>query len=179
MASEALPSGAPSERVHGRRLFVIWTALTVAGVLLIVFVAGPHMPPGNFSKEARDQRHINILLAALAVPVLFGVWTCLVYIFSTFRQGEGELQDGPPVRGHLEHRGVLPLAAVLDEVRDPVRVRRVAVGGHRLERETSAARRGRGLHGARSGREEVHDVERDEHDRERRGASNGEGLRTY
>ncbi|HKN93533.1 MAG TPA: cytochrome c oxidase subunit II [Thermoleophilaceae bacterium] len=115
MASEALPSGGPPERVHGRRLFVIWAALTVVGVLLIVFVAGPHMPPGNFSQEARDQRHINILLAALAVPVLFGVWTCLAYIFTTFRQGEGELQDGPPVRGHprLQVVWVVATAAIV------------------------------------------------------------------
>jgi len=78
VTSEAAPSGTPAEQVHVRRLFVIWALLTVVGVLLIVFVAGPHMPPGNFSVQARDQRHINILLAALAVPVLFGVWACQI-----------------------------------------------------------------------------------------------------
>jgi len=99
VTSEAAPAGAPAERVHLRRLVLIWALLTVVGVLLIVFVAGPHMPPGNFSVQARDQRHINILLAALAVPVLFAVWTCLVYIFSSFRQRGEELVDGPPDKG--------------------------------------------------------------------------------
>jgi cytochrome c oxidase subunit 2 len=113
VASEAVPSGAPAERTHARRLFVIWAALTVVGVLLIVFVAGPHMPPGTFSQEARDQRNINILLAALAVPVLFGVWTCLIYIVSAFRQGQGELEDGPPVRGHSRLQVVWVLATAV------------------------------------------------------------------
>jgi cytochrome c oxidase subunit II len=108
------PAGAPAERPHGRRLLVIWVLLTIVAVPLIVFVAGPHMPPGNFSVEARDQRHINILLASLAVPVLLGVWTCLVYIVSTFRQGEDE-QDGPPVRGHsgLQIAWVLATAVIV------------------------------------------------------------------
>jgi cytochrome c oxidase subunit II len=99
VTSEAAPAGAPAEQVHVRRLVAIWAVLTVVGVLLIVFVAGPHMPPGNFSVQARDQRHINILLAALAVPVLFGVWTCLIYIFASFRQRGDELVEGPPDRG--------------------------------------------------------------------------------
>jgi cytochrome c oxidase subunit II len=99
VTSEAAPAGTPAEQVHVRRFVLIWAVLTVVGVLLIVFVAGPHMPPGNFSVQARDQRHINILLAALAVPVLLGVWTCLVYIVSSFRQRGEELQEGPPDRG--------------------------------------------------------------------------------
>jgi cytochrome c oxidase subunit II len=99
VSSEAAPAGTPAEGVHARRLLLIWALLTAVGVVLIVFVAGPHMPPGNFSVEARDQRHINILLAALAVPVLLGVWTCLVYIVSSFRQRGDELEDGPPDRG--------------------------------------------------------------------------------
>jgi cytochrome c oxidase subunit 2 len=99
VTSEASSAGAPAEQVHVRRLLLIWGALSVVGILLIVFVAGPHMPPGNFSVQARDQRHINILLAALAVPVLFGVWACLVYIVSSFRQRGEVLEDGPPDRG--------------------------------------------------------------------------------
>lgn len=100
MTSDVAPTGAPAERPHGRRLIVTWAVLTVIAVPLIVLLAGPHMPPGNFSVEARDQRHINILLAALATPVLLGVWTCLVYIVRNFRQREGEPDDGPPDRGH-------------------------------------------------------------------------------
>jgi cytochrome c oxidase subunit 2 len=99
VTSEAAPAGVPSERSHTRRLLVIWALLTTVAVLLIVLVAGPHMPPGNASVEARDQRHINILLAALAMPVLLGVWGCLIYVVASFRQRGPELEDGPPLRG--------------------------------------------------------------------------------
>jgi cytochrome c oxidase subunit 2 len=101
VTSDAAPIGAsPPEGSHGRRLLIIWALLTVIAVPLVVFAIGPHMPPGNFSVEARDQRHINILLAALATPVLLGIWACLVYIAANFRQRGTELEDGPPDRGH-------------------------------------------------------------------------------
>lgn len=100
MASEALPGGTQAPESHGTRLAAIWAGLSIVGVLLVVLVAGPHMPPGNFSVEARDQRHINILLAALATPVLLGVWVCLVYAVTTFRQRGEAIEDGPPLRGH-------------------------------------------------------------------------------
>jgi cytochrome c oxidase subunit II len=100
VASEALPSGRPGEPSHATRLVAIWAVLTVIAVPLVVLLAGPHMPPGNFSVEARDQRHINILLAAVATPVLLGVWVCLVYAVASFRQRGDALEDGPPMRGH-------------------------------------------------------------------------------
>ena len=100
MTSDVAPSGAPPDRSHVFRLLLIWAVLTIIAVPLIVLVAGPHMPPGNFSAEARDQRHINILLAALAIPVLLGVWVCLVYMVASFRQRDTGLEDGPPLRGH-------------------------------------------------------------------------------
>jgi cytochrome c oxidase subunit II len=100
VTSDVAPPGAPSERSHARRLLLIWGLLSIVAVPLMVLVAGPHMPPGNFSVEARDQRHINILLAALATPVLLGVWVCLVYIVASFRQPSTELEDGPPLRGN-------------------------------------------------------------------------------
>jgi cytochrome c oxidase subunit 2 len=73
------------------------------------------MPPGNFSVEARDQRHINILLAALAVPVLLGVWSCLLYIVTSFRQRGDELEEGPPERGRsgLQIAWVLATAVIV------------------------------------------------------------------
>lgn len=99
MTSEASTAGVPSERPHARRMIVIWVVATVIAVPLVVLLLGPHMPPGNFSVEARDQRHINILLAALATPVLLGIWVALVYVLTSFRQRGPEIVDGPPIRG--------------------------------------------------------------------------------
>ena len=68
---------APAPVPATRRILAIWAVLTVIAVPLVVLLLGPHMPPGNLSVEARDQRHINTVLAALATPVLLGVWVFL------------------------------------------------------------------------------------------------------
>jgi cytochrome c oxidase subunit II len=98
---------------HGRRLLITWAVLTVVAVALVVLVLGPHMPPGNMSVEARDQRHINVLLAALATPVLLGVWTALVYAVRTFRASPGDEGDGPPLRGHARLQVVWVVATAV------------------------------------------------------------------
>jgi cytochrome c oxidase subunit II len=98
---------------HGRRLLGTWAALTAIGVALVVLVLGPHMPPGNLSVQARDQRHVNVLLAALATPVLLGVWTALVYAVRTFRAREGDDGDGPPLRGDARLQVVWVIATAV------------------------------------------------------------------
>lgn len=85
---------------HGRRLFAIWLVACAVAIPLVVFLLGPHLPPGNMSAEARDQRHINTLLAALAMPVLLGIWIFLLYAVRSFRQQDEALADGPPLMGH-------------------------------------------------------------------------------
>ena len=40
---------------HGVRIFVIWAVLTAISVPLIIWVLGPHLPPGKMSAEASDQ----------------------------------------------------------------------------------------------------------------------------
>jgi cytochrome c oxidase subunit II len=94
-SAAAVPSGPP----HVRRLIVIWVVLSAIAVPLVIFVLGPHMPPWSFSDEARDQRNINILLAALATPVLLGIWVALVYSILAFRQRGAAIADGPPILG--------------------------------------------------------------------------------
>jgi cytochrome c oxidase subunit 2 len=98
---------------HGRRLLIVWAVLTVVAVALVVLVLGPHMPPGNMSVEARDQRHINVLLAALAMPVLLGVWTALVYAVRTFRASGSDEGDGPPLRGNARLQVVWVIATAI------------------------------------------------------------------
>ena len=99
MATGDLAQGAPQGAPSGRRLLVIWIVLSTIAVLLVVLLLGPHLPPGNLSSEARDQRHINTLLAALATPVVLGIWTYLVYAIATFRARGDALEDGPPLMG--------------------------------------------------------------------------------
>jgi cytochrome c oxidase subunit 2 len=86
--------------MHSRRIFVIWAVASVIAVPLVVLLLGPHMPPGNLSVEARDQRHINTVLAAIAAPVLLGVWVYFIYALASFRQRGEVIEDGPPLMGH-------------------------------------------------------------------------------
>jgi len=99
VTSSASAAAAPSGQPHVRRLIAIWLLLSVIAVPLVIFVLGPHMPPFTFSNEARDQRNVNILLAALGTPVLIGIWVALVYSIASFRQRGPALADGPPIRG--------------------------------------------------------------------------------
>ncbi|HXD59362.1 MAG TPA: cytochrome c oxidase subunit II [Thermoleophilaceae bacterium] len=99
MASEAIPGGPAAEPQHGRRLVIAWAVLSAAAVPLVVLVIGPHIPPGSLSAESHDQHEINILLAALATPVLLGIWTSLIYVVTAFRLRGDAIVDGPPLRG--------------------------------------------------------------------------------
>jgi cytochrome c oxidase subunit 2 len=83
-----------------RRLLVVWLVLSVIAVLAIVFLLGPHMPPGNVSAEASDQTTTNIVVAAIMAPIALGVWIVFAYALRTFRQRGEAIEDGPPVTGH-------------------------------------------------------------------------------
>jgi cytochrome c oxidase subunit II len=100
MAADGLAPVPPPAAPHGRRLIVLWVVATVIVVPLAVLLLGPHMPPGTFSAEARDQRDINTVLMALALPVLLGVSIFFIYAAATFRQRGDAIVDGPPAFGH-------------------------------------------------------------------------------
>lgn len=100
MTIQGVAAPEPAEPIHARRLVAIWAVLTLIAVPLVVLLLGPHLPPGNLSVEARDQRHLNTLLAALATPVLLGVWVYFVYSIASFRVRDADRRDGPPLRGH-------------------------------------------------------------------------------
>ncbi|HEY8769123.1 MAG TPA: cytochrome c oxidase subunit II [Thermoleophilaceae bacterium] len=90
---------APAPVPATRRILAIWAVLTVIAVPLVVLVLGPHLPPGNLSEEASGQRHVNTVLAALATPVMLGIWVFLAVAIITFRERGTALADGPPLRG--------------------------------------------------------------------------------
>src|SRR5664279_2936901 len=83
-----------------RRVSVIWAVLSVLGVLGIVFLLGPHMPPGRGSVEASQQTTTNILIAAILLPIALALWAFFAFALSTFRQHGDQLVDGPPILGN-------------------------------------------------------------------------------
>jgi cytochrome c oxidase subunit 2 len=88
----------PGGRRHLIRIGVISIVATLLVESALLFWLGPNMPPFRASAQASEQADTNILLAALAIPVMILVWVFIGYSIAVFRRrGEG---DGPPIRGH-------------------------------------------------------------------------------
>jgi cytochrome c oxidase subunit 2 len=103
MAATPTDAGAPAggaEPNHGRRILVVWLIASVICVPLVVLLLGPHLPPGAMSSSARSQQVDLTVLAAIATPVILGVWIYFGYALTFWRQKDGDDTDGPPIHGH-------------------------------------------------------------------------------
>jgi len=83
---------------HGRRFGVLWGVCSVIGVLLVVFLIGPHMAFGKGASGAEDQATAMTVLAAVATPFVILVLLFLLYAIFNFRQVRGEALEGPAQR---------------------------------------------------------------------------------
>jgi cytochrome c oxidase subunit 2 len=91
------PSTGPN---HGLRIFLIWLPIAVAADLLLYFVYGPHMPPGQMSDSAASQQFDIKVMSVLAAPVMAFVLVAMGYSMIVWRHREGDDSDGPPIFGH-------------------------------------------------------------------------------
>ncbi|HEY2005303.1 MAG TPA: cytochrome c oxidase subunit II, partial [Solirubrobacteraceae bacterium] len=66
-------------------------------VPLVIWVAGPQIPPFGRSLQSEDQHVVNVVLSALAVPVVALIWVYFGYAITVFRQEGSEVVDGPPL----------------------------------------------------------------------------------
>ena len=85
---------------HGRRILAIWLVSTAIAVPLIVFVLGPHLPPGRMSTEAGDQTDANTVMTALMAPIVLLLAIVFTYSLIVFRARDGAIEDGAPIFGH-------------------------------------------------------------------------------
>jgi cytochrome c oxidase subunit 2 len=98
--TSAPATGAGEEPNHGIRIFIIWLVLALAADLLIWFVLGPHLPPGNMATAARGQQFDIKVMSVMAAPVMAFVLVYFCYSFFAWRQREGDEEDGPPIHGN-------------------------------------------------------------------------------
>ena len=91
------PAGEPN---HGLRIFLIWLPVALAADLLIWFVWGPHMPPGDLSSSAASQQFDINVMAVMAAPVMAFVLVYAGYALVVWRHREGDDEDGPPIYGN-------------------------------------------------------------------------------
>ena len=94
--SSRSPAGGPN---HLARMGAIWLVATLVGEGLLFLVLAPNMPPFHGSAQATEQGDANLLLAALAIPVLTLVWVFVGYSVTAFRRTGDE--DGAPIKGNL------------------------------------------------------------------------------
>jgi cytochrome c oxidase subunit 2 len=100
-AAEATPATAtPSEPNHGLRIFAIWLVVSLAADLVIWFVWGPHMPPGDLATAAANQQFDIRVMAVMAGPVMAFVLIYFGYALVVWRHREGDDEDGPALHGH-------------------------------------------------------------------------------
>src|SRR3979409_1218749 len=89
-----------SEPNHLRRFGTIWIVASLIALPLVIFVLGPDLPPGHASEQASGHVTDNIVLLAMATPVLLLVVIYLLYAVIVFRQPTGGVLEGPALRGH-------------------------------------------------------------------------------
>jgi len=105
MASQTPPpeAGAPAtEPRHGLRLLIGWVVASVVGCLLVYFVWGPHLPPGDMSSSAANQQFDLRLLGTIATPVFLGVVLYMGYALIFWRAKDDDETDGPPIHGNAK-----------------------------------------------------------------------------
>jgi cytochrome c oxidase subunit 2 len=103
-ANAPAPSRGDAEPHHFRRMFAIWIVASLAGDLIWWFVAGPHVPPGDMSDQAKGAQFDFNILFIVALPVVLGVWTYLGYAIWTWRAGKPGVPEpvgGPAAQGNL------------------------------------------------------------------------------
>jgi cytochrome c oxidase subunit 2 len=106
MAASEAPAGAGSsgagqaEPNHGLRIFLIWLVVALAADLLIWFVWGPHLPPGDMASASNGQQFDIKVMAVMAAPVMALVLVYGAYALVVWRQREGDDEDGPAIHGN-------------------------------------------------------------------------------
>jgi cytochrome c oxidase subunit 2 len=95
--SSAALAPTPAGPRHGLRIVATWAIATAIVVPVMIWVVGPHIPPGSMSEQARDQHDVNVVLAALAMPVLLMIWVYFAYALRNFRAEGDAIVDGPPL----------------------------------------------------------------------------------
>ena len=94
------PAAGLAEPNHGLRIFAIWLPLALIADLVIWFVWGPHLPPGDMSSSAASQQFDIRVMSVMAAPVMLFVLIFAGYAMITWRTRDGDEEDGPPIEGN-------------------------------------------------------------------------------
>jgi cytochrome c oxidase subunit II len=85
---------------HFRRIAVLTIVISVFTTLLVIFVLGPHLPPGKSSSQAAGQVTDNIVLTALMTPFASFILVYFTYVLIVFRRRGTAIEEGVAIRGN-------------------------------------------------------------------------------
>ncbi|HET7759788.1 MAG TPA: cytochrome c oxidase subunit II [Gaiellaceae bacterium] len=95
----AVAARSESNTPHGKRVVLIWIALSIALTPIAALVIGPLIPPGNDSAQGQAQTYDNQVLLGVSTPIMLFVLVVLGYTLIAFR-ARGATAEGVPVRGN-------------------------------------------------------------------------------
>ncbi|MGO9882254.1 MAG: cytochrome c oxidase subunit II [Solirubrobacteraceae bacterium] len=88
-------------RDDARNVALLWLLASAIMTPIVVYVFGPHLPPGHGTNEAAGQTVDNTVLLAVATPLALGVLVFIGYSLWSFREREPQLQaEGAAVSGN-------------------------------------------------------------------------------
>jgi cytochrome c oxidase subunit II len=105
-------AGRDEPRGHAVRVFAIWIVLSLISIPLVIWVLGPHLPPGSMSEQAHGQTTANIVMTAICVPIVLLIFVFFIYSMVAFRS-RGSTADGPPIRTNQRAITVWMVATVV------------------------------------------------------------------
>ncbi|HET7743976.1 MAG TPA: cytochrome c oxidase subunit II [Gaiellaceae bacterium] len=72
----------------------------MVATLLVIFVLGPHLPPGKGSAQAAGQVTDNTVLTAIMTPIICLIVVYFAYVLIVFRRRGDDTEEGVAIRGN-------------------------------------------------------------------------------
>ena len=100
-AAPLSPRSPERDRVHWRRLHLIWLIEMAIAEPLLWFFLYKHLPPGSMTSSANGVRFDTIVATMLANAAVAGVIIYFTYALINWREERADrISDGPPLRSH-------------------------------------------------------------------------------
>jgi cytochrome c oxidase subunit 2 len=85
---------------HIRRIAVLTIVASLVATPLVIFVLGPHLPPGKGSDQAAGQVTDNIVLTAVMTPIICLIVVYFGYALVAFRRRGPAIEEGAAIRSN-------------------------------------------------------------------------------
>ena len=89
-----------SEPNHIRRVAVLTIVASLIATPLVIWVLGPHLPPGHGSEQAAGQVTDNTVLTAVMTPLICLILVYFGYAMIVFRRRGDGIEEGAAIRGN-------------------------------------------------------------------------------